>query len=64
MSWTAIVILAIGVYAMKAAGPMLFAGRSLPAHWNGVATMVAVLHHYLALPGFHAHSEAHLKPSS
>ncbi len=42
MSWTAIVILAVGVYAMKAAGPVLFAGRSLPERWEGVATMVAV----------------------
>jgi branched-subunit amino acid transport protein len=40
MSWAAILALAAGTYAMKAAGPMLLGGRSLPARLAGVVALL------------------------
>ena len=37
MSWAAIVVLAFGTYALKAAGPMLLGGLTLP-RWLGELT--------------------------
>lgn len=42
MSWAAIFVLAGGVYATKALGPVLLAGRSLPAGAERGLALVAV----------------------
>ena len=40
MSWAAILALAAGTYAMKAAGPVLLGGRPLPARLVGVVALL------------------------
>ena len=40
MSWTAMLILAAGVYLLKAAGPMLLGGRELPPWMDEVAHLL------------------------
>ncbi len=40
MSWAAILALAAGTYAMKAAGPLLLGGRPLPPGLDRVATLL------------------------
>jgi branched-subunit amino acid transport protein len=40
MSWAAILALAAGTYAMKAAGPALLGGRPLPARLEAVAALL------------------------
>ena len=42
MSWAAILALAAGTYAMKAAGPTLLGGRRLPARLERVANLLPV----------------------
>lgn len=41
MSWTAILILAFGTYAMKASGPVLLGNRRLPAPVTALADLLA-----------------------
>jgi branched-subunit amino acid transport protein len=41
MSWWAIVVLAVGTYAMKAAGPLLLGGRGLPPAVQRASTLLA-----------------------
>jgi branched-subunit amino acid transport protein len=40
LSWAAILALAAGTYAMKAAGPVLLGGRPLPARIEGVVALL------------------------
>ena len=40
MTWAAILALAAGTYAMKAAGPVLLGGRPLPARIEGVVALL------------------------
>ena len=40
MSWGAVFVLAIGVYALKAAAPLLLAGRELPPWASEVAALL------------------------
>jgi branched-subunit amino acid transport protein len=40
MSWAAILALAAGTYAMKAAGPVVLGGRPLPARLEGVVALL------------------------
>ena len=40
MTWAAILGLAAGTYAMKAAGPVLLGGRPLPARIEGVVALL------------------------
>jgi len=40
VSWAAILALAAGTYAMKAAGPVLLGGRPLPARLVGVVALL------------------------
>lgn len=40
MSWAAILALAAGTYALKAAGPALLGGRPLPARLEGVVSLL------------------------
>ena len=40
VSWAAILALAAGTYAMKAAGPVLLGGSSLPARLEGVVALL------------------------
>lgn len=42
MTWAAILALAVGVYAMKALGPVFTRGRQLPARWQAATGLVAV----------------------
>jgi branched-subunit amino acid transport protein len=42
VSWGAILLLAAGVYATKALGPALLAGRTLPPRVDDVLALVAV----------------------
>jgi branched-subunit amino acid transport protein len=42
VSWAAILVLAAGVYATKALGPALLAGRPLPATAERMLALVAV----------------------
>jgi branched-subunit amino acid transport protein len=42
VSWAAILALAAGTYAMKAAGPALLGGRRLPARLERVANLLPV----------------------
>lgn len=40
MSWVAIVVLAVGTYALKAVGPVLVGGRPLPRRLGEVAALL------------------------
>jgi branched chain amino acid efflux pump len=42
MSWPAILLLACGVYAMKALGPLIVRDRELPERWRALTALVAV----------------------
>lgn len=41
MSWWAIAVLAAGTYAMKAAGPLLLGGRTVPPVVQRISTLLA-----------------------
>jgi branched-subunit amino acid transport protein len=42
MSWWAILVLAAGVYTTKVVGPLVLAGRRVPARVDALLTIVAV----------------------
>ncbi len=42
MSWTALLLLAAGGYALKAAGPLLLGDRELPPHAERLLALAAV----------------------
>ncbi len=56
MSWAAILALAAGTYAMKAAGPVLLGGRSLPPRLERVVDLLpaALLAALIAVQTFSA----------
>ena len=59
MSWAAILALAAGTYAMKAAGPVLLGGRPLPPHLERVVDLLpaALLAALVAVQTFGADGE-------
>ena len=42
MTWTAIVVVGLGTYAMRAAGPVVLGGRTFPPHAQRALTLLAV----------------------
>lgn len=42
MTWPAVIALALGTYALRAAGPLLLAGRHIPDRLREAMTLVAV----------------------